>query len=182
MGTVGWKCHQIFTDTEPLSAWGFTTLHKIVIGLHGRSLFDALTDRVILKDINAQDAKGRTPLWWAVDHKLPSDPICKQPLYDIDLANVGLLPRVQALLDAGADSNIADFDGESRFRQAMLSNWLNIPMIELLSLYGGRLTWQNRSKMTSLHIAVRWHDSPKLLEVLSTAPDWKKNIDARGGT
>ena len=146
-----------------------------------RPLDDALTDPVILKEINTPDAKGRTALWWAIDQKRPFNAPAEFSSITTEGCNKWMLPRIKALLDAGADPNIADFSGTPPLRQAMLEGWLNIPMIRLLASYGADLTFSNKNKMSSLHVAARYHDNEELLDVLSSAPNWTKNLNARGG-
>ena len=80
---------RLLNNQDPLEEFGFTTLHKIVLGIEFKdlqSVLEATTDT-----INVTDSVGRTALFWAV--------ICD----DID--------RVRLLLSYGADVNVKDLRG-----------------------------------------------------------------------
>ncbi|KAL9087387.1 MAG: hypothetical protein Q9165_006684 [Trypethelium subeluteriae] len=181
-GTAGEVYAQLFPSSEPLSTWGLTTLHKIVLGLNMRDLSEALSDPEIIKDCNTQDAKGRTPLWWAIDQLGPHCGNDIDHLKSLPERNAHALPRVRLLLAAGANPNIADHKGEPPLRNALSANDLNLPMIRLLASYGANLAYRNTQQMSALHVAARWLDSPlELLDLLATAPDWKRNLNHAGG-
>ncbi|KAF2231375.1 ankyrin, partial [Viridothelium virens] len=181
-GTAGEMYSRLFPSSEPLSSWGLTTLHKIVLGLNMRDLSEALSDPEIVKDINTQDAKGRTPLWWSIDQLGPHCGSDIDHLKSLEERNQHALPRVQMLLSAGADPNIADIKGEPPLRNAISPYSLNIAMVRLLAAHGADLAYRNTQAMSALHVAARWLDSPlDLLDLLASAPDWKRNLNHPGG-
>lgn len=44
----------------------FSRLHKVILGLYGGPLTDSAMVHYTYEEIEAKDAMGRTPLWWAV--------------------------------------------------------------------------------------------------------------------
>ncbi|KAI9689276.1 MAG: hypothetical protein M1820_010160 [Bogoriella megaspora] len=180
-GTQGAAFSTIFPNSEPLSSWSLTTLHKVVLGLKALPLSTALADPLIAKDINAQDIHGRTPLWWSIDQLRPTTPDGDVEDMSVEGSNPILLRNAKLLLDAGADPNLPDNKGDPPLRQALLEPSLNIPMLNLLVSYGASLTYRNNNNMSPLHVAAAYFNSIELLELLASAPDWRRNLDFGGG-
>jgi hypothetical protein len=122
----------IFTDRECLEELGFTTLHKIVLGLHGRSLLTEIDTNP--DTINSTDNDGRTPLTWAAQRgDLETLSILLSHGADPNLSNrartASLHYAVQAenssciipLLHAGADPNAQDHRLHTPLHQACTS-------------------------------------------------------------
>ncbi len=78
-------------DTSHMQTQGFSTLHKIILGIASKDLESEL--KTSTARINVGDSKNRTPLWWAV---IRSD-----------------LQAVKTLLVFGANPNILDNWGHS---------------------------------------------------------------------
>lgn len=108
----------VFDDEAQLDERQFTTLHKIVLGLLGKSLGDEL--EVSTAYINALDSSGNTPLAWASargDNK--SVALLLEHGASLDIANdvyakpihlaaqTGNIATVRTLVDAGAGINSA---------------------------------------------------------------------------
>ncbi|CAO1597455.1 hypothetical protein XANCAGTX0491_001262 [Xanthoria calcicola] len=106
----------VFDDDAELDERQFTTLHKIVLGMIGKSLADEL--EVTTAYINATDSSGNTPLAWASargDHKSVvlllehgaslniANDLNSQPIHLA--AQTGNITTVRALVQAGADVN-----------------------------------------------------------------------------
>lgn len=106
----------VFDDDTELDERQFTTLHKIVLGMIGKSLADEL--EVTTAYINATDSSGNTPLAWASargDHKSVvlllehgaslhiANDLNSQPIHLA--AQTGNITTVRALVQAGADVN-----------------------------------------------------------------------------
>ncbi|KAL8865449.1 MAG: hypothetical protein Q9174_006882, partial [Haloplaca sp. 1 TL-2023] len=106
----------IFDDDAQLDERQFTTLHKIVLGMIGKSLVDEL--EVTTAYINHPDSSGNTPLAWACargDHDsvvlllehgasidIPNE-VNAQPIHLA--AQIGNTTTIRTLVKAGADIN-----------------------------------------------------------------------------
>ncbi|KAI4261851.1 MAG: hypothetical protein L6R42_002954, partial [Xanthoria sp. 1 TBL-2021] len=106
----------VFDDDAELDERQFTTLHKIVLGMIGKSLADEL--EVTTAYINATDRSGNTPLAWASargDHssvvlllehgaslRIAND-LNSQPIHLA--AQTGNITTIRALVQAGANVN-----------------------------------------------------------------------------
>ncbi|KAI4103484.1 MAG: hypothetical protein LQ339_004209 [Xanthoria mediterranea] len=106
----------VFDDDAELDERQFTTLHKIVLGMIGKSLADEL--EVTTAYINATDSSGNTPLAWASargDHRSVvlllehgaslhiANDLDSQPIHLA--AQTGNITTVRALVQVGADVN-----------------------------------------------------------------------------
>ncbi|KAF3935466.1 Ankycorbin [Dactylellina cionopaga] len=89
----------LFNDRDCLEEFGFSTIHKIILGLTGINLEDQL--KTDLLELNIPDHNGRTSLSWA--------------------AQRGDLEKVNVLLEHGADPNICTARGHSPLQYASSS-------------------------------------------------------------
>ena len=107
---------EVFEDDSNLDERQFTTLHKIVLGMIGKSLADEL--EVTTAHINVIDSSGNTPLAWASargDHKSAGlllehgASLCIANNVDAEpihlAAQTGNMNTVEILIKAGADVN-----------------------------------------------------------------------------
>ena len=129
---------------------GFSTLHKIVLGLSGKDIDSELADPLV--KIDPVDSSGMTPLKWAV---IRND-------YAI----------VTRLIQHGADPNIRDDSGSSAIHDAH-----DVRMCELLISKGADL--HNKTDTygrTCLHSVCRRGDFPDVIGAMIAAG---ADIDAR---
>ncbi|KAL8846856.1 MAG: hypothetical protein Q9221_008085 [Calogaya cf. arnoldii] len=126
----------VFDDDAELDERQFTTLHKIVLSMIGKSLSDEL--EVTTAYINATDSSGNTPLAWA---SARGDHI-----------------SVDMLLEHGASLNIAnDLDAQPIHLAAQTGN---ITTIRALVQAGADVnTIVRRTQMTPIHYAAEYQDS-----------------------
>ena len=104
-------------------------------------------------DVNARDAFGRTPLWWA--------------------ANGGRTKDVQELIANGADVNAIDIDREGPLHCA--ARWGRKSIVECLIEHGAVVDAKAAYGLTPLHLAARGLRS----EVASTLLNHGANANAR---
>ena len=135
---------EIFEDDSSLDERQFTTLHKIVLGIIGKTLADEL--EVTTAHINDIDSSGNTPLAWASargDHE-----------------SVGLLLEHGALL--GIANNV---DAEPIHLAAQTGN---INTVELLIKAGANVNSMVRhTKMTPIHYAAEYKDNSEHISALA---------------
>jgi ankyrin repeat protein len=125
----------VFSDKERLDAWDMSSLHKIVFKLSCRNLQEKLQE--VQLNLNAPDANGRTPLWWA--------------------AARGDKDAVKTLLDHGADIDISDCEGDPPLHAAMFSTQRQ-DVVNLLLEYGASTTQRNKRGCMTLHHAAHHHN------------------------
>ena len=145
----------LFCNSDYLETQGFTTLHKTVIGLVHRELGVEL--RCSISDIDAQDANGRTPLFWATRRG------------DVD--------AVQLLLDYGANVSIADNQGYMPIHEASTVACARVLLSKSVQVMS-RNTWGR----TALHQACERGEDAALLDVLISAGADVDATDATGET
>ncbi|KAL8657095.1 MAG: hypothetical protein Q9226_002270 [Calogaya cf. arnoldii] len=143
----------VFDDDAELDERQFTTLHKIVLGMIGKSLNDEL--EVTTAYVNATDSSGNTPLAWASargDHR-----------------------SVVMLLDHGASLVLAnDLDAQPIHLAAQTGN---IATIRALVKAGADVnTIVRRTQMTPIHYAAEYQDNSE--QILGLA-DLGAHIDGR---
>jgi ankyrin repeat protein len=146
----------IFNDSEYLISREFTPLHKLVLGLARGLLADELS--MSTKGINTVDANGRTSLSWAAargDHKAS-----------------------QALLDAGADPRIPDYENISPLFHAIKRS--DVEGTRLLINHGADATKRDVNGGTAIHVACHDHENPEMLELLSSVNVDVNAIDFAG--
>ncbi|KAL8887444.1 MAG: hypothetical protein Q9215_004979 [Flavoplaca cf. flavocitrina] len=106
----------VFDNDDELDERQFTTLHKIVLGMIGKSLVEEL--EITTANINTTDSSGNTPLAWASargDHEsvttllmhgasiTTANDVNAQPIHLA--AQTGNIATIRALVHAGADIN-----------------------------------------------------------------------------
>ena len=124
----------VFTDRECLEELGFTSLHKIVLGIVSGSLVQQLNTNTI--EIDKCDNSGRTCLSWA--------------------AQRGDASAVNLLLKHNADPNIATPTGMAPLHFAVEA--LTPTCIAPLLAHGADPFAVDQTMHTTLHFAVSYHD------------------------
>lgn len=109
---------------EFMSQQQYSLIHKIVLGLCKLPLSDVLTSST--SEIDKQDIRGNTPLWWA--------------------AAQGNLAAIGTLLDFGADQNIG-----GGLNQLPLHVARDAATVNLLCRYGARIDALDTLGRTPLH-------------------------------
>ncbi|KAI4254850.1 MAG: hypothetical protein LQ352_002871 [Teloschistes flavicans] len=127
---------EVFNDDSQLDERQFTTLHKVVLGMIGKSLADELDTTTAL--IDTIDSSGNTPLAWASargDHS-----------------------SVALLLDYGASMTIAnDVDHKPIHLAAQTGN---VDTVRILVQRGADInTTVRETNMTPIHYAAEFQDS-----------------------
>jgi ankyrin repeat protein len=139
---------ELFSDRDCLEEMGFTTLHRIIIGLDPSPLETYLA--VNPECINTVDFSGRTPLSWA--------------------AQRGMSDSVLELLRLGADPNICTAKGHSPLQFAAEAR--NPDSIQPLLNYGAKVDQPDVEGQTALHYAViRQRDSSYYRPLISAGAD-----------
>lgn len=137
---------RIFFPNYDIDVWGFSSLHKAVLGLGGH-LKSVVSNLPATFDINALDVRGRTPLHWAA---LRAD-----------------LAAVSFLLDAGASVHAVDLTNATPLLYAVSSA---IPdMVQLLIRHGANVNATNNQGDTPLHYAARHKDDLQTVKMLVSA-------------
>lgn len=93
----------------------FNSLHRIVTGISNRNLVDEVAEH--RKFIDAVDAKGRSPLWWAV--------WCNKANF------------ARSLIDAEADLGVQDAKGQTPLHQCARTGSANMADILLSPRFSG---------------------------------------------
>lgn len=126
----------VFNDDAQLDERQFTTLHKIILGMLGKTLADEL--EVTTAYINARDSSGNTPLAWASargDHQ-----------------------SVSLLLKHGASLDIANDVHEKPIHLAAQTG--NIDTIRILVQAGAEINSKVRqTQMTPIHYAAEYQNN-----------------------
>ena len=134
---------RILKGDDSFDEFGFTTLHKIVLGFDIRELqvvLDATTDT-----LNSPDSLGRTCLFWAV--------FCDNTKH------------VRLLLSYGADPNVRDLRGFSPL------DFVRGPTVcQLLLTHGAKMNINPRNyHRSSLHEHVLENGCPDVIDVFAAA-------------
>ena len=130
----------VFTDRECLEELGFSTLHKLVLGIVYGSLAQHLSNSNA-QEIDQCDNGGRTCLSWATQR--------------------GDLPAVTLLLEHDADPNIATPGGLTPIHFAVEA--LTPTCIGPLLAHGADPFALDHGNHTVLHMAVSYHDDESYL-------------------
>jgi len=118
-------------------------------------------------DVNAFDADGMTPLFWAVTHghtEMISFLVEIGAKVDVSLRDSGLTPLhraaatgqlavVAALIDHGADVNARAKDGETPLMEA--ATWAHSEVVAALAGAGASVDEKNKHGQTALALAIR---------------------------
>ena len=142
----------IFSSADYIDSREFTVLHKIVLGLISRSVRSEL--EASTKDIDAQDASGRTCVFWA--------------------AARGDAASLQALLEFKADPNIPDIQGNPPIHRVKTPE-----CVSLLLKHGADLHQRNGFGCTALHQICRGDGDVSVLKALVDAG---ADVNALDGT
>ncbi|KAL6058368.1 AGC/RSK/RSK-UNCLASSIFIED protein kinase [Balamuthia mandrillaris] len=96
-------------------------------------LRDLLSNSSTPAEVNVQNSKGQTPLYWACEKKMPE--------------------IVTLLVEKGADVNIEEQNG---FTALMLASFLgHIDIVRVLINAGANVNHRNKASSTALHLAAR---------------------------
>lgn len=152
----------LFPDPDFEELYGFSSLHKAVLGLNSCSVEDAI--RALSNQIDQTDNSGRTALSWAVTGKSSQ--------------------ATQALLLQGANPNLADDRGRSPLSWAARNSW---ECTNLLLKAGADVHSKNKFTTTALHMAASSTNFPEaqhisLLEALMQAGANVNAITSEGAT
>ena len=140
-------------EDDEFDGYGFSDLHKAVLGLAFHNSAEAINFRSLYWELNKVDSDGRTPLSWA--------------------AQKGDGAMVERLLENGADPNICDKDAKSALIYG--AEGANVACIESL-LQAGADTEQSDSKhCNALHYVATWSNNRNLIQLLVAA-----GVDANG--
>ena len=115
-------------------------------------------------DVNVEDSKGRTPLFYFGETQRDPDD------YDVDFRSIG-----EFLIEHGADINHRDHEGNTPLHIAVD----NSRIVELLISKGADVNAKNKKGVTPLHLAAydfRYDRPTKSIEILLKA---KANVNAQ---
>jgi len=143
---------QLFGDRECLEEMGFTTIHRIILGLKQLSLEDYISQNA--ECINATDSHGRTALSWA--------------------AQRGMVGAVETLLRFGANPNLCTTRGHSPLMYAAEAREPGClrPLLD----HGADVTQCDIEGQTALHYAAGHRGDLAFYRPLIEAdadPNWK---------
>lgn len=119
--------------------WGFSYIHRVVVGIQPTGLSIALQEPVPRLEINKLDMAGRSPLFWAA-------------LRGDDLA-------VKTLLQARADVRLQDYEGRTALHAAIQAGSLR--SIKLPLMAGASVHTRDKHGDTAIQIAT-WCHTPCL--------------------
>lgn len=134
---------RIFFPDYDIDLWGFTTLHKAVLGLGG-PVKSVLSNPPVALEIDRPDARGRTPLHWAA---LRAD-----------------LDAMSLLLGAGASVHAVDLTKATPLLYAVSS--ARPDMVQLLLGRGANVNAANSRGDTPLHYAARHKGDLRTVKML----------------
>lgn len=138
----------VFTDRECLEELGFSSLHKIVLGIVSNSLAQQLNTNAL--EVNVCDNSGRTCLSWA--------------------AQRGDARAVNLLLEHNADPNIVTPTGMAPLHFAVEA--LTPTCIAPLLVHSADPFAVDQAMHTALHFAVSYHDDEEyLLPIIRVGAD-----------
>lgn len=148
------KTKSLFPLPDFDDLFGFSPLHKAIIGLEGYRI-DAL-----IKDdstsIDAKDSDGRTPLSWAT--------------------TIGNAKAMRTLLEAGADCNRAAMNRRSPL---MCAARKGSPYVDLLLKAGADVSAKNAYQATALHLAAEADMKRQPLEIAKSLVKAGVEIDTQ---
>ena len=138
-----------------LSSWiqeqNFSRLHKLVLGLISGELTNEEMEHCSAADLEARDAMGRTPLWWAIAS--------------------GSTPDTTMLVSHGADATIADYGDWSPLCMTVARNKHEHLHCLLKSPKRDSCNWQQAGGGSSfLSILATYGDSETIQTMLSVMP------------
>lgn len=119
--------------------WDFSYVHRVVVGIQPADLPSALKEPARILEINHVDTARRSPLFWA--------------------ALRGDDKSVKALLQAGADITLQDYEGRTALHAALQSPSLR--SVELLLMAGSSVHTRDKYGDTAIQIAT-WSHTPCL--------------------
>ena len=178
-------------DTDYTETRGFSTLHKIVLGVLARDLHDMLEDSTA--SVNVGDALGRTPLHWAtIRDDLKSvkalvtagaDPNVTDHFGTSSLGYVISSAVCSVLLNAGAWTDIRNYNHDRTALHIHCSSYGEGDVIDLLLQAGITVDVRTTDDETPLLNAIYWHMTAAAKRLIELGADVNaKNISSRDHT
>ena len=178
-------------DTDYTETRGFSTLHKIVLGVNARDIHDLLEDSTA--SVNVGDAQGRTPLHWAT---IRDDLNCVKALVAagadpnlIDRSGTSSLGYVissavcSVLLEAGARTDIRNNDYDQTALHIHCCSYGKVEVVDLLLQAGITVDVRTADDETPLINAIFWHFTTAAKRLIELGADVNaKNISSRDNT